>query len=104
VRDWPRENLVAAILDPDRTVEPRYFAYTATLTDGTVYTGLLTADTSAGVTIKTLDDADHVLPRANLKSLASTERSLMPQGFEAAMTVEDLADLLAFIQPPSPAK
>lgn len=104
VRDWPRENLLAAILDPDRTVEPRYFVYTATMTDGTIYTGLLTADTSAGVTIKTLDDADHVLPRANLKSLASTNHSLMPQGFEAAMTVDDLADLMAFIQQPTQAK
>jgi putative heme-binding domain-containing protein len=104
VRDWPRENLLAAILDPDRTVEPRYLAYTATLTDGTAYTGLLTVDASTGVTIKTLDDADHALPRANLKSLASTNHSLMPQGFEAALTADDLADLMAFIQNPTPAK
>ena len=104
VRDWSRENLVAAILDPDRTVEPRYLAYTATLRDGAVYTGLLTVDSAAAVTIKTLDDADHVLPRADLKSLASTNHSLMPQGFETALTPEDLADLMAFIQNPTAAK
>ena len=96
--------MVAAILDPDRTVEPRYLAYTATLRDGAVYTGLLTVDSAAAVTIKTLDDADHVLPRADLKSLASTNHSLMPQGFETALTPEDLADLMAFIQNPTAAK
>jgi putative heme-binding domain-containing protein len=100
-RDWPRENLLTAILDPDRTVEPRYVAYTATLNDGTAYTGLLTAESTATVSIKTLDDADHPLPRQNLKSLTSTNRSLMPQGFEAAMSAEDLADLMAFIQNPT---
>jgi putative heme-binding domain-containing protein len=100
VRDWPKENLLTAILDPDRTVEPRYLAYTATLADGTAFTGLLTAESAASVTIKTLDDADHALPRTSLKSLVSTNHSLMPQGFESAMSPQDLADLIDYIQHP----
>jgi putative heme-binding domain-containing protein len=104
VRDWPRENLLTAILDPDRTVEPRYLAYTATLADGTSFTGLLTSESAASVTVKTLDDADHPLPRTNLKSLTSTNHSLMPQGFESALTPEDLGDLMSFIQNPTAPK
>jgi putative heme-binding domain-containing protein len=100
VRDWPRENLLAAILDPDRTVEPRFIAYAATLSDSTTLTGLLTAESAGNITIKTLDDVDHAVPRAGLKSLVSTSRSLMPQGFEAAMGPQDLADLMAFVQSP----
>ena len=52
VRDWPKENILTALLDPDRTVEPRYVAYTATLaSDDTALTGLLTSE-SAGNTRK----------------------------------------------------
>ena len=104
----------AAMAAPAPTAAPGAFAaaqpaattqeVTGTLADGTAYTGLLTVDSSAGVTIKTLDDADHVLPRANLKSLASTNHSLMPQGFEAALTADDLGDLMAFIHHPVAAK
>ena len=50
------------------------------------------------------ENAAGVLPRADLKSLASTNHSLMPQGFEAAMTPEDLADLMAFVQNPTAAR
>ena len=101
VRDWTKENLITAVLDPDRTVEPRYIAYAATLNDGTALTGLLTSESAGNVILKTLDDAEHPLPRHNLKSLVSTNHSLMPQGFEAAIGVEELADLLAYIQSPS---
>jgi putative membrane-bound dehydrogenase-like protein len=102
VRDWTKENLLTAILDPDRSAEPRYLAYTATLEGGTTHTGLLIAESAASITIKTLDAAEHPLPRAGLKSLVSTNHSLMPQGFESALEPQDVADLITFIQNPTP--
>jgi len=98
VHDWTKENMLTAILDPDRTVEPRYLAYTATLHDGSALTGLLTRESADHVTLKTLDDADHDLARAGLVSLKSTNHSLMPQGFESALSPQDLADVMAFVQ------
>jgi putative membrane-bound dehydrogenase-like protein len=105
VRDWPKENILTALLDPDRTVEPRYVAYTATLAaDSTELTGLLTGESAGNVTLKTLDDIDHALARSALKSLVSTNHSLMPQGFEAALQPQDVADLMAYVQSPSGGK
>jgi len=104
VRDWPKENLLTAILDPDRTVDPRYIAYNITLADNTTLTGLLTTESAGNITVKTLDDQSHSIPRATLKSLTSTNRSLMPQGFEAALTPQSIADLIAFIESPTPGR
>jgi putative heme-binding domain-containing protein len=101
VRDWPTENLLTALLDPDRNVEPRFVAYTADLTDGTTLTGLLTGESAGNVIVKTLDDQDHSIPRSALKSLTSTERSLMPQGFESALSEQDVADLMTFLRGPT---
>ena len=53
VRDWPTENLLTALLDPDRNVEHRFVAYTADLTDGTTLTGLLTGESAGNVIVKT---------------------------------------------------
>jgi putative membrane-bound dehydrogenase-like protein len=101
VRDWPSENLLTALLDPDRNVEPRFVAYTADLSDGTTLTGLLTGESAGNVIVKTLDDQDHSIPRSALKSLTSTERSLMPQGFESALSAQDVADLMSFVRGPT---
>ena len=38
------------------------------------------------------------LPRANVKGSSSSGRSLMPEGLESGMSVQDMADLLTFIE------
>jgi hypothetical protein len=40
------------------------------------------------------------VPRAAIKSLTSTGRSLMPQGFEGAIPPQEMRDLISFIQSP----
>jgi putative heme-binding domain-containing protein len=70
------------------------------MTDDQSLTGVITADSAAALTLKTLDAKDHQVPRASIKSLASTGRSLMPEGFESAIPPEDMRNLIAFIQSP----
>jgi putative heme-binding domain-containing protein len=98
VRDWTRENLLVAILDPDRMVEPRYISYAVMTRDDQTLSGVITNESAAGITIKTLDAKEHQVPRAAIKSLVSTGHSLMPQGFEGALSPKDVADLIGFIQ------
>jgi putative membrane-bound dehydrogenase-like protein len=98
VSAWEPEALLTAILDPNRLVEPRYLSYNVSLNDGQTLFGIITADAAAGVTLKGLDGKEQPVPRAAIKSLAGTNKSLMPDGFEAAMKDQDLADLIAFIK------
>jgi putative heme-binding domain-containing protein len=98
VSAWESEALLAAILDPNRLVEPRYLSYNVTLNDGQSLFGIITADAAAGVTLKGLDGKEQPVPRTALKSLIGTNKSLMPDGFESAMKDQDLADLIAFIK------
>ncbi len=97
VRDWTRESLLTAILDPDRTVAPQFMSYIATLADGHQITGLIAAESAGSISIRQLDDTTVQVARASLKSLVSTGHSLMPQGFESALSAKDLADLMAFV-------
>ncbi len=97
VSGWTPDTLLVAILDPNRQVEPRYLAFTATLNDGEAIYGVITAESPASLSMKGLDGHERVLLRPSLKSLVGTNRSLMPDGLESALSKQDLADIIAFL-------
>jgi putative heme-binding domain-containing protein len=100
VSGWESEALLVAILDPNRQVEPRYLSYTAVTSGGDTVFGVITADSAGSITIKGLDAKEQTLPRSALKSLEGTNKSLMPEGLESAVTDQDLADVIKFLQTP----
>lgn len=95
VRSQPKEKLLVGILDPNREVQPTYLAVTVETTDGEALSGLLTADTPAGITLVQAGGIQHQLSRAKIQSVKPDGRSLMPEGFEATINAQQLADLLA---------
>jgi putative heme-binding domain-containing protein len=100
VRDWPADSILANILDPNRKVEPKYLSYQATLNNGDVAFGVITAETGTSLTIKGLDGKDTTVVRADVKSLEGTNRSLMPDGLEATINKQQMADLIRFLKEP----
>jgi putative heme-binding domain-containing protein len=100
VSGWSPDMLLTNILDPNRQVEPRYLSYTATLTNGESVFGIITAETGNGIVIKGIDGKERELLRGSIQSLAGSGRSLMPDGLEANLSPQDVADLLRFLQSP----
>jgi putative heme-binding domain-containing protein len=98
VADKPVEELLTAILDPHRTVEARYLAYSATTKDGRAFAGILTSESANAVVMKAAGGVEQTLLRAELKDLISTGRSLMPEGLEHAVTKEQMADVLSWLR------
>jgi putative heme-binding domain-containing protein len=101
VTNWSGEALLTAILDPDRAVEPRFISYTAKTTDDQEAFGIITNESGGSITLRGLDGKEQTLLRTNLKSLTSTNHSLMPMGFESAMNAQEMADLITFLQSPA---
>jgi putative heme-binding domain-containing protein len=89
--------MLLAVLDPNQAVEDRYLAYVAALLDGRSFTGVLAAETGTSVTLKGQDGKEQVLLRNQIEELRSTRRSLMPEGIEKDVTIEQMADLLAYL-------
>lgn len=103
-REMNGEAMLTHILDPNRQLEPRYIAYTATTNAGETIVGVIAGETGNGVTMKGIDGKERAVLRSDLKSLVSSNRSLMPDGFESAMTKQQLADLVQFLKTPEAAK
>ncbi|MFM9079469.1 MAG: HEAT repeat domain-containing protein, partial [Opitutaceae bacterium] len=97
VKDRSADYLVTHILDPNRAVEDRYQFYTATLQDGRTPAGLVTGETGGSLTLLGLDGTEQVILRGELRSLMSSGRSLMPEGLEAAVDEQAMADLVTFL-------
>jgi putative membrane-bound dehydrogenase-like protein len=87
--------LLEAILDPNRVVEDRYVSYIVVADDGRQHTGLLVGETDATLTIRSQDGRDLTLRRDSLDEVIRTGRSLMPEGLENDLSVQDLADLFS---------
>jgi putative membrane-bound dehydrogenase-like protein len=98
VKTKGREALLTAILDPHKEVAPQYISYDVNTRDGNAFTGIIARDDATGLTLKVMGGAEVVLTRANIRGSSSAGRSLMPEGLEAGMSVQDMADLLTFIE------
>ncbi|MFO0801337.1 MAG: PVC-type heme-binding CxxCH protein [Gemmataceae bacterium] len=92
------DDLLAAVFDPNREVDPRYVNYQAVTADGRTLGGVIVAETPTSVTLRRADGAEDTLLRANLESLRTTRLSLMPEGLERMLSRQDVADLFAYLR------
>jgi putative membrane-bound dehydrogenase-like protein len=87
--------LLVAILDPNREIDPSFLAWSFETKDGETYDGIIARENRAGVLVKN-NSGELELKSENIKGRRNTGRSLMPEGFEA-LGPEALRDMLTFI-------
>ncbi len=95
-----RETLLVEILDPSQAVLPDFVAYNATTKNGDTYTGFIANESAATVTLRRANEPDVTLKRAELKEFKTSGQSLMPDGLEAGLSEQDMADLIEFLRRP----
>lgn len=97
VKVKPPEALVADILDPNRMFEARWSAYQIETKDGRTLSGLIQSETGDSIVLALMGGAKETIQRSAIKEMKSLDRSLMPVGLEAAITKEQMSDLIAFL-------
>jgi putative membrane-bound dehydrogenase-like protein len=98
VGDKSVQGLLTAILDPNRAVEPRYVNYLATTKSGKTLNGIIAGETSTSITLVGPDGKEQQLLRNEIDELASSGKSLMPDGLEKDLTPQDVADIIALVR------
>jgi putative heme-binding domain-containing protein len=89
------DELLTAILDPNRAVDPAYVVFNVEMDDKETVSGLVVADNPAGVTLKGVSFTN-TIPRQRIRKIASDGQSLMPVGLKQGLSEQDMADLLSF--------
>jgi putative heme-binding domain-containing protein len=92
-----KEKLLSSLVDPNREVLPQFVAYAVETKEGENVVGFLERDTAAAVTLRQPGGIRKTIARASITSLKSQERSLMPEGLEAGLSPQEIADLLEFV-------
>ena len=93
----PKSELLVHILDPSRSVEGNFLQYTVATRDGRVLNGLLAGETRTSVDLLDAEGKKQTLLREDIEDLASSKKSLMPEGFEKTVPPQGIADLLQFL-------
>ena len=92
------ETLITSILDPNRAVEGRYTAYTVETTNLETFTGVLATESANSITLTNAGGIENTVLRSEIETMVAGDMSIMPQGLEEGLSVQDLADLVAFIR------
>jgi putative membrane-bound dehydrogenase-like protein len=98
VRNRSHEALLFDILDPNSKVEPRFTDYSVELLDGRTFNGLMISESAEAVVLRQAEGKERVIARSEIDSLRASGRSLMPEGVEKDISVQEMADLIAFLK------
>lgn len=100
IKAWTAEQILTNVLDPNREVSPNFALYIIETNDGRTLSGLIASETAGNLTLKRADGGTDTVLRSEIKSLTSPGISLMPEGLEAAITPQQMADLIAYLKAP----
>jgi putative membrane-bound dehydrogenase-like protein len=92
-----RQETLAKILDPDRDVDPNHPNVLIETSDGETLTGFISAQTAASITLCQATGSIRLIPRARIQSQQNLAGSAMPEGLEAGLDQQGMADLLEYL-------
>ena len=95
---FDRHALAESILFPSRAVREGYNVVDLELTDGDTLSGMIRAETTEELSIQPAAGAPLTIPKSQIKSRKSTPVSLMPEGLESALSLEEFSDLISYLQ------
>jgi len=90
--------LLTDILNPNRAIDANYVSYSIVTAQGTTVTGIIAAETASSITIKQPEGKRVTVLRQDIDEVISNGISLMPEGLEKNLTLQQMADLIAFIK------
>ncbi|MEO2028540.1 MAG: PVC-type heme-binding CxxCH protein [Fuerstiella sp.] len=93
-----KDALLYDILDPNRRVDPQFSDYVVVTTDGRTFNGLLVSDVGVQVVLRQPEGKEQTIARADIEEMQATNKSLMPEGVEKDVSVQQMADLLEFLK------
>jgi putative heme-binding domain-containing protein len=94
-----RENLYDSILTPSKAIADQYIQHSVTTTAEVTVSGLLIADTPAVITLRDANGKDTTIAKKEIEGqVRKLKTSIMPEDIVAALTEDELIDLVAYLE------
>ena len=90
--------LLTHVLDPNREVEPSFMQYNVVDRQGRIYTGMIATETASSITVRRAEAASDTILRADIDEVVNSGKSVMPEGLEQKISLQQMADLLSYLR------
>jgi putative membrane-bound dehydrogenase-like protein len=97
-KTYRRRELAEAILIPGKTLAQGFVTHHFELKDGSEVDGFVVQEAADAVTIRTIAAAEQKIPLGEIVKREKQERSLMPEGLVAGLTVREFASILDYLE------
>lgn len=96
-KKYSRAQILESILEPSKTIEPKYVPHLVETQDGKVFQGLLISKSDREVVLRVVPDMEVRLKLDAVVAIVPQQKSLMPELLLRDVTLEQAADLLEFL-------
>ncbi len=94
---YPREELIRSVLEPSNRIANGYDVYVVVTNSGVVINGLLKSDSPEGIELLDGKGNLHKIAASDIDEKSRSPVSLMPNGLKDGLTLEDFADIVAYL-------
>lgn len=101
-RRFSRDDVLTAVVDPNRDVSPRYQATLVQTKAGKVHTGLIIYQSVDGLLMRTGTNRTLRFESGEIEERKTLRQSLMPTGLMKGATAAEVADLYAYLRSLAP--
>ena len=95
-----RQWLLETILQPSRDMAPQYTPWQIVTTDGRIVTGLPRRKGGSAEAYLGIDGKEFRLKKEDIDEHRESAVSLMPEGLLQGLTIQEIRDLIAFLEAP----
>jgi putative membrane-bound dehydrogenase-like protein len=94
-----RENLYESLLQPSKAIADQYVQHQVVTTSEVTVTGLLMGETPDSITLRDANGKDTTIPKKEVAGeVRKLKTSIMPEDIIAALTEDELVDLVAYLE------
>lgn len=93
-----REKIAESILKPNASISQGFATVQVELKNGEMYVGFVTAESADKITINSIAGIATEIKTADIKARRELEMSMMPEGLANALSYEELASLVAYLE------
>jgi putative heme-binding domain-containing protein len=101
-RRFHSKEILESVLFPSHVISDQYASKVLQTTDGQTLTGMVAQSGQDAVIVLQANGQKTLVPLAKIEDIAPAKKSAMPEGLFNPLSLEEIADLLAFLQSPPP--
>jgi putative heme-binding domain-containing protein len=92
-----KAELAESVLFPSRAIREGYQRVEVETKNDETFEGLVKTESNETLTLRDANGGSRQIAKADIKDRRNSQLSLMPDGLEAALTLDDFADLMAYL-------